>query len=154
MPSRYHEFGSGLFQLQIFQFAISVIPRAPDSFESTSNPAAATALSGMVQGSHGSSATGVATTEVVVGSASGALSVAPPHPATDTITPTRPATHHRVTLTPLPFVEPTHPLDAANTHLVPPQPHTPNANRAPLITSKHSRAVHKKGVRSGILPNS
>ena len=98
MPSRYHELGSGLFQLQTLQFAISVIPRAPDSLESTSNPAASMVSFGMVQGSHGSSSTGVAATELV-GSATGALSVAPPHPATDTITPTRPATHHRVALT-------------------------------------------------------
>ncbi|MEW1932241.1 hypothetical protein AB0362_08685 [Rhodococcus sp. NPDC079359] len=91
---------------------------------STSNPAASTALSGMAQGSHGSSATGVATTELVDDSATGASSVAPPHPATDATTPTRPATHHRVTLTPLPFVEPTHPLDAANTHPVPATSHT------------------------------
>ncbi|MDV6263499.1 hypothetical protein R3P96_19350 [Rhodococcus yunnanensis] len=98
-PRKYQEPGSGFLQEQIIQSVeIGLSPTNVDVLLPTSNPAALTALSGMVHGSHGSAVIGAAAVEGGE-STTGAPDVEPPHPATRTIAPTTPATHHRVALT-------------------------------------------------------
>ena len=98
----------------------------------TSNPAASTALSGMVHGSHGSAATGAATVDVV-GSETGAPDVDSPHPETSVIAATALATHNRVLLT------------VGWTRRTAPRFH---GNLTPLLPTARPRSLRSRGAQS------
>ncbi|WP_235579913.1 hypothetical protein [Rhodococcus sp. Leaf233] len=98
----------------------------------TSNPAASTALSGMVHGSQGSVAIGA--TLVDVGNAAfGALGVDSPHPATSIISPTTPVTQRPVALT---------------TGWTRRAPTRFPGNLTPLLPTARPRSLESKGAQS------
>nr|WP_230594728.1 hypothetical protein [Rhodococcus fascians] len=118
---------------------IGLSPTNVDVLLSTSNPAASMALFGMLHGSHGSAALGASDVEVG-DSATGAPDVELPHPATRTITPTTPVTHHRVT-PPLPSSNPSTPWTRRTSARF-------HDDLTPLLTTARPRSLQSKGAQS------